>query len=68
MKDFIDFANEILEEIKDEEKTEEERRKAVIKNGCTHTEKVEKTSLVYKTKWLECTICGKQFNLDGTEI
>jgi hypothetical protein len=68
MNSFEDFANEILEEIKTEEKTEEERQKAIVKNGCAHTEKIEKTSLVYKTKWLECAICGKQFNLNGTEI
>ena len=65
MKDLI---NEILEEIKTEEKAEEERKKTIIKNGCPHTDKIEKTSLVYKTKWLECAVCGKQFNLDGTEI
>lgn len=62
------FANEILREIKAEEKATEEKRKEIIKNGCPHTEKIEKTSLVYKTKWLECAICGKQFHLDGTEI
>lgn len=63
-----DLVNEILEEIKTEEKAEEERKKIIIKNGCPHTNKIEKTSLVYKTKWLECAVCGKQFNLDGTEI
>ncbi len=63
-----DLVNEILEEIKTEEKAEEERKKTIIKNSCPHTNKIEKQSLVYKTKWLECAVCGKQFNLDGMEI
>lgn len=63
-----EFENEILEEIKSEEKIEEEKKQSIIKNGCPHIDKIEKTSLVYKTKWLECTVCGKQFNLDGMEI
>ena len=65
MKDLI---NEILEEIKTEEKAEEKRKETIIKNGCPHTDKIEKSSFISKAKWLECTICGKQFNLDGTEI
>ena len=63
-----DLINEILEEIKAEEKIEEKRKKTIIRNGCPHTDKKEQSSLVHKTKWLECTICWKQFNLDGTEL
>ena len=66
--DSLNFHNEILEEIKTAERTEEERRKEIIKNGCPHTEKIKRKSLVYKTEWLECSACGKQFYLDGTEV
>ena len=66
--DSLNFYNEILDEIKAEERAEEERRKIIIKNGCPHTEKIKRKSLVYKTEWLECSVCGKQFYLDGTEV
>lgn len=66
--DSLNFYNEILDEIKAEERAEEERRKRIIKNGCPHTEKIKRKSLVYKIEWLECSVCGKQFYLDGTEV
>lgn len=59
---------DILEEIKEKEKAEEERRKAIIKNGCPHTEKVERVGLFTRKHFLECKICFKQFWMDGTEI
>ena len=66
--DFMSFHNEILEEIKAEEMAEQERKAEIIKNGCPHTEKVRRKSLVYKTEWLECSVCGKQFYLDCAEV
>lgn len=60
--------NEIIEELNNEEQQEKLKKAEIIKNGCPHTNKIEKTSLVYKTKWLECTVCGKQYYLDGREV
>lgn len=68
MKGFEKLVNKILEEIRAEEKIEEERKQTIIKNGCPHTDKIEKTGLVYKAKWLECTVCGKQFDSNGRDI
>lgn len=58
---FEQLMKDILEEIKAEEKTEEERRKMIIKNGCPHTEKVERIGIFSGEHFLECTICKKQF-------
>ena len=68
MKNLSDFVQEVLEAVKEDEKEQEEKRQVIIKKGCPHTNKVKKSSLVYKTEWLECDVCGKQFYLDGTEV
>lgn len=68
MKDINEFTQEILEEIKAEDALEAERKAAIIAKGCPHTNKVKRSSLVYKTEWLECDVCGKMFYLDGTEF
>ena len=65
---FERLINNILDEIKAEEKAEEERWKDIIKNGCPHTEKVERIGTFSGEHFLECAICKKQFNMDGTEI
>lgn len=59
---------EILEEIKRKEKEMEDKRKEIIKNGCPHTNKVERVGLFTRKHFLECTICFKQFWMDGSEI
>ena len=66
--DFNQFAEEILNEIKTEEKIKEKESAQIIKNGCLHTKLIKKKSLVYNTEWLECAVCGKQYNLDGTPV
>lgn len=68
MKNLSDFVKELLDELKDEEKEQEKRRQTIIEAGCPHTNKVKRSSLVYKTEWLECDVCGKTFNLDGSEV
>lgn len=68
MADFEKFMEEILEEVKAEEKKEEEERKKIIARGCPHTNKVERIGTFTKEKFLVCSVCGKQFWLDGTEI
>jgi hypothetical protein len=66
MKDDIFY--KILEEIKTEEKAEEERRNAIIKNGCPHIEKIERIGTFTKMHYLECAVCKKQFYMNGTEV
>ena len=66
--DFNQFAEGILDEIKTEEKVKEKEKMQIIKNGCPHTHLTKKESLVYQTEWLECAVCGKQYNLDGTPV
>lgn len=58
---------DILEEIKAKEKVEEEKRKEIIRNGCPHTDKVEHAGLFSGERFLECKVCFKKFNMDGTE-
>ena len=59
---------EIMQEIIAEEKIEEERRKEILAKGCPCTNKVERVGFFSKIKFLECPICFKQYNLDGTPI
>lgn len=59
---------EIMQEIIAEEKIEEERRKEILAKGCPCTNKVERIGFFSKIKFLECPICFKQYNLDGTPI
>lgn len=68
MADFENLMNEILEEIKTEERKEEEERKKIIAKGCPHTNKVEHIGTFTKEKFLACSVCHKQFWMDGTEI
>lgn len=65
---FEQIMNDILEEIKAEEKAEEERRKEIIKNGCPHTKKIERIGTFSREHFLECTVCKKQFYMNGMEI
>lgn len=60
--------DEILEEIKAEERKEEEERKKIIARGCPHTNKVEHIGTFTKERFLVCSVCRKQFWMDGTEI
>lgn len=57
-----------MQEIIAEEKIEEERRKEILAKGCPCTNKVERIGFFSKIKFLECPICFKQYNLDGTPI
>ena len=66
--DFEQFAKEVLNEIKIEEEIKEKENAQIIKNGCPHTHLTKKKSLVYNTEWLECDVCSKQYNLDGTSV
>ena len=66
--DFNQFAKEILNEIKIEEEIKEKENTQIIQNGCPHADLIKKQSLVYHTEWLECVVCGKQYNLDGTPV
>lgn len=59
---------DILKEVEEECNRKEEERKTIIKNGCPHTNKVERIGLFTKKHYLECTVCFKQFYMDGTEI
>lgn len=40
--DSLNFYNEILDEIKAEERAEEKKRKTIIKNGCPHMKKIKR--------------------------
>lgn len=62
----MDIFDEILEEIKKEEKEEQARKEQIIKNGCHHTNKIEKVYSLSKKHYLESDVCYKQFNMDGT--
>ena len=60
--------NEILNEVIEEEKVEEQHRKEIIAKGCPCINKEEHIGTFTKIHFLQCPICGKQFNMDGTEI
>lgn len=64
----MDIMEEILKEVIEEEKMEEQRRREIIANGCPCTEKEEHIGTFSKIHFLQCSICGKQFDMDGTEI
>lgn len=59
---------ELLREIEEDMNKKEEERKAIIKNGCPHTKKIERIGLFSKEHYLECEVCKKQFYMDGTEF
>jgi len=60
--------NDILEEIKQEEKQKEIKRQEIIKNGCPCTNKIERIATISRIHFLECDICFKQFDMQGNEI
>ena len=63
-----EIANEILKEILEKEKAKEIKRQEIIKNGCPHTNKVERIATISRKQFLECDICYKQFDLSGNAI
>jgi len=64
----MNYIDEIINEIKEEEKQREMKRKEIIENGCPHTNKTKRIATISKKEFLECDVCYKQFYLNGDEI
>ena len=64
----MDIFDEILNEIKEEERQREIERQKIIKNGCPHTNKIECIGTFSRIHFLECNICLKQFDMQGNEL
>ena len=62
------FVDEILAEIIAEEKELKKRKQEIIANGCPHSEKKDHTGLFSGVKFKYCTVCNKQFDLDGIPL
>ena len=61
----MNIVDEILMEIREEEKIEEKKRKEIIKNSCPCTIKIERIGRFSKEHYLECPVCFKQYQMDG---
>lgn len=64
----VELINEILKEIKIEEQEAETKRQEIIRRGCPHPHLVHKKGRFSKKDYLECDICYKTFEMDGTPI
>lgn len=62
------LANEIIDEILEEERQSEIKRQEILKNGCPCTNKIERIGTISKIHFLECDVCYKQFDLNGNPI
>ena len=62
------IANELINEILEEEKVKEIKRQEIIKNGCPHTNKIKRIATISRIEFLECDVCYKQFDLQGNKI
>ena len=61
------LTDDILRELKEEEKQMETKRLDIVKNGCPCLNKIERISSISRIHFLECEICYKQFDLKGNE-
>ena len=64
----MNYIDEIINEIKEEEKQKEIKRQEIIKNGCPHINKIKRVATISRIEFLECEVCYKQFYLNGDEV
>jgi hypothetical protein len=68
MKTIDEITDEILAEIIQEEIERELKNQEIIKNGCPHTNKIQRIATISRIHFLECDVCLKQFDMKGNEI
>lgn len=66
--DMDKWTDEILNEIKAEEKEFERNRQEIIAKWCPHSEKKNHTGLFSGVEFKFCVICNKQFDLNDKPL